>query len=245
MCRRPRQHHVSLNRGGAGVEAKSGNVNIPVGFAIAFQINDPGCSGSKGCVQHQWLRYLHIPWGCDDGLVPIELRISLHRLLSCACTASQHKLDGSPRSLGGASGGFLPVYVGLQIRSPKLSATAGTKHGQMAARLMDQAGFHSQTICYLDLEDGTEPSGSYAAYISSWVEAVTSAGYVAGIYCSHRIANWCRKKVPYLWTFRVPRGTSGQTYPPDQIPRGMIAAGGIATQYRQNVFFQASAFQSI
>jgi hypothetical protein len=134
--------------------------------------------------------------------------------------------------------GFLPVYVGLQIRSPKLSATAGTQHGQMAARLMDQAGFHSQTICYLDLEDGTEPSGSYAAYISSCVEAVTSAGYVAGIYCSHRIANWCRKKVPYLWTFRVPRGTSGQTYPPDQIPRGMIAAGGIATQYRQNVFIR-------
>jgi hypothetical protein len=109
--------------------------------------------------------------------------------------------------------------------------------------LMEQAGFHTQTICYLDLEDGTSPSGNYAAYISSWVAAVNNANYIAGIYCSHVIADWCRSKTPYLWTFRMPSGTSGQTYPPDQIPQGTIAGGGIATQYRQNVFIKGNTTQ--
>src|SRR5579862_6326952 len=108
---------------------------------------------------------------------------------------------------------------------------------------MQQAGFHTQSICYLDLEDGTRPSGGYAAYIGGWVAAVNKANYVAGIYCSHRIADWCRSKTPYLWTFRMPAGTAGQTYPPDQIPQGAIAAGGIATQYRQNVFIRGNRTQ--
>ena len=134
--------------------------------------------------------------------------------------------------------GFLPVYVGLQIHSSKLSATAGARHGQKAAQLMGQAGFHTQTICYLDLEDGTEPSGDYARYIDAWVRAVTNADYIPGIYCSHRISDWCRNKTPYLWTFRLPSGTAGQTYPPDQIPKGTIASGGTATQYRQRVYIR-------
>src|ERR1700680_1359241 len=71
--------------------------------------------------------------------------------------------------------GFLPVYVGLQIGSPKLRAAAAARHGREAVRLMDQSGFHTQTICYLDLEDGTEPSGDFARYISAWVGAVTNA----------------------------------------------------------------------
>src|SRR5262249_45515541 len=49
-----------------------------------------------------------------------------------------------------------------------------------------------------------------------------------------------RRLVPtedhYLWTFRLPLGTRGDTYPPDQIPKGVIANGAIATQYRQDVF---------
>jgi Rv2525c-like, glycoside hydrolase-like domain len=139
--------------------------------------------------------------------------------------------------------GFLPVYVGLQINSSELSANVGARHGQEAAQLMNQAGFSTQAICYLDLENGTEPSGDYASYISAWVGGVTNANYIAAIYCSHRIANWCRNKTPYLWTFRTPSRTSGDTYPPDQIPKGIIASGGIATQYRQNVFIQGKRTQ--
>ena len=138
--------------------------------------------------------------------------------------------------LAAAGWGFLPVYVGLQINASGLSTANGAQHGKDAARLMTNAKFHAQTICYLDLEDGTEPSGNYAGYISAWVTALQGEGYVPGIYCSHRIADWCRRKTPYLWTFRLPSGTAGDTYPPDQIPKGVIANGAIATQYRQDVF---------
>ncbi len=145
--------------------------------------------------------------------------------------------------LAAAGWGFLPVYVGLQINQAGLSAAAGTSDGQAAAQLMAQAGFHTQTICYLDLEDGTQPSGSYAAYISAWLAAVDAANYVPGIYCSHLIAKWCGNKTKYLWTFRMPANTAGQTYAPGQVPTGSLAAGGIATQYRQNVFIQGKSTQ--
>jgi hypothetical protein len=144
-------------------------------------------------------------------------------------------------TLASAGWGFLPVYVGLQIKDTGLSSDAGSRDGQKATSLMQQAGFHTQSICYLDLEDGTQPAGGYAAYISGWITAVNKANYVAGVYCSYKIADWCSTKTPYLWTFRMPAGTSGQTYPPDQIPQGTIAAGGIATQYRQNVFIKGNA----
>jgi hypothetical protein len=139
--------------------------------------------------------------------------------------------------------GFLPTYVGLQIGNRNLGVARGEKDGQQAARLMGQAGFPTQTICYLDLEDGTVPSGSYAKYIGAWVRTLRSADYVPGIYCSHRIADWCRAHTPYLWTFRIPYCTSGRHYHPDELPQGMIAAGAHATQYRQNVFVRGNRTQ--
>jgi hypothetical protein len=150
---------------------------------------------------------------------------------------------GQRDALAAAGWGFLPVFVGLQINDMGLSSAAGTQDGSNAAALMRQAGFHTQSICYLDLESGTQPSGGYAAYIASWIAAVNSGNYVAGIYCSHVIAAWCSAQTPYLWTFRIPSGASGQTYPPEQIPQGSIASGGVATQYRQNVFITGNTTQ--
>jgi len=100
--------------------------------------------------------------------------------------------------LAAAGWGFLPVYVGLQINASGLSTANGAQHGNDAATLMTNAKFHAQTICYLDLEDGTEPSGNYAGYISAWVTALQSEGCVPGIYCSHH-----RRLVP---TASKPRG---------------------------------------
>lgn len=145
--------------------------------------------------------------------------------------------------LAGDGWGFLPVYVGLQINNSGLGQAVGKQHGQDAVAKMNQAGFATHTICYLDLEDGTEPSGNYAKYISAWVDAVNAGNYTAGIYCSHRIANWCRTKTAFLWTFRLPPGTNGQTYPPNNIPPGNVTSGAVATQYRQNVFIQGNSTQ--
>jgi len=112
--------------------------------------------------------------------------------------------------LAAAGWGFLPVYVGLQINASGLSTANGAQHGKDAARLMTNAKFHAQTICYLDLEDGTEPSGNYAGYISAWVTALQGEGYVPGIYCSHRIADWCRRKTPLSLDLPAAIGDSGR-----------------------------------
>jgi len=148
---------------------------------------------------------------------------------------------GTRDALAAAGWGFIPTYVGLQIGSSHLSATRGKNDGQHAATLMRRAGFPTQSICYLDLEDGTEPSGNYAKYIVAWVAAVSDANYVPGIYCSHRIGDFCRRHTQYLWTFRLPSGTEGQVYEPNHLPQGIITAGAVATQYRQNVFVKGSS----
>jgi hypothetical protein len=139
--------------------------------------------------------------------------------------------------------GFLPVYVGLQITNAHLGRARGEQDGRQAAALMHEAGFPTHTICYLDLEDGTVPSGDYAAYIVTWVRTLRGADFVPGIYCSHRIADWCRRHTPYLWTFRIPSRTSGVIYEPDALPQGIIAAGGYATQFRQNVYVRGNSTQ--
>src|SRR5262249_45515542 len=117
-----------------------------------------------------------------------QLRIPLHGLLCRAGAApSQSKLDEPAgrtrcRGLGLSTGLCRPANQRL------------AQHVKDAARLMTNAKFHAQTICYLDLEDGTEPSGNYAGYMSAWVTALQGEGYVPGIYCSHLIADWCRRK---------------------------------------------------
>lgn len=131
--------------------------------------------------------------------------------------------------------GLLPTYAGLQINSHELSAANGTRDGEEAATLMSDAGFAPTSIVYLDLEDGTPPSGNYLAYIKSWIAAVTAKGFTPALYCSHVIVENVRPLTPIIWSFHIPDGTEGQTYDPTALPKGAIDASCIATQYRQKV----------
>jgi hypothetical protein len=162
------------------------------------------------------------------------------RVMGFYLSHSPSKLDktwtsGVRATLAAAGWGFLPTYVGLQKGSVGLNATNGKAHGQKAAHLMSTAGFSSSSIVYLDLEEGDTPSGGYAAYVLSWISSVKTAGFTPGIYCSHLFSDWSLQQTPFVWSFHVPARTDGQTYDPDNLPRGLIDPGCIATQYRQNI----------
>jgi len=162
------------------------------------------------------------------------------RVIGFYLSHSPSKLDktwtsGVRATLAAAAWGFLPTYVGLQKGSANLSSANGTAHGKAAAHLMSTAGFPSSSVVYLDLEDGDTPTGGYAAYIESWISAVKGADFTPGIYCSHRFSDWSQERTPFVWSFHVPAHTEGQAYDPDNLPSGIIDAGCIATQYRQNI----------
>jgi Domain of unknown function (DUF1906) len=131
--------------------------------------------------------------------------------------------------------GFIPTYVGLQIGNGGLSTARGRADALSAVSLMADAGFAKPDLCYLDLEEGTAPSGNYASYIEAWLDKVNSEGYTAALYASRIFNTWSLARTPYLWTWRVPSTPSGTSYPPNDIPTGSLVAGSLATQYRHNV----------
>ena len=162
------------------------------------------------------------------------------RVMGFYLSHSPSKLDpswtqGLRATLAAAGWGFFPTYVGLQKGNSGLTPANGTQHGNDAAQLMQTAGFSTSSIVYLDLEEGDSPTGSYAAYIQSWIAAVKAKNFTPGIYCSHIFSNWSLAQTSFVWTFHIPSNTDGQTYDPDNLPTGLIDPGCIATQYRQNI----------
>ena len=83
--------------------------------------------------------------------------------------------------------GFLVLFNGRLYAELKSVANA-TRLGRSDARAAVDAarheGFPAHTIIFLDQEQGGRMLAEQKAYIYSWVDAVTAAGFRAGIYCS-------------------------------------------------------------
>ncbi|MFZ0279280.1 MAG: glycoside hydrolase domain-containing protein, partial [Candidatus Sulfotelmatobacter sp.] len=60
----------------------------------------------------------------------------------------------------------------------------GNSDAQAAAASARKEGFPARTIIFLDQEQGGRMLPEQKAYIYAWVDAVTAAGFRAGIYCS-------------------------------------------------------------
>jgi hypothetical protein len=83
--------------------------------------------------------------------------------------------------------GFLVLYRGPQISELKSEAQAaqkGSAEASNAATAAKKEGFPPRTIVFLDVEEGGRLPAKYHAYLRAWVDALESAGYRAGVYCS-------------------------------------------------------------
>ncbi len=152
--------------------------------------------------------------------------------------APQHRDQswmGARSALAQSGWGLLPTYVGRQSDDAELGAAAGTVDATDAAALMKSAGFPDGGIVYLDIETGGPIAPDFEAYIDGWIAGVKTSTFTPAIYCSHLLAAFALAKTAVVWTFHLPAGTEGQTYDPAKLPRGMIDAGAVATQYRQNI----------
>ena len=141
--------------------------------------------------------------------------------------------------------GLAPVYVGQQETSQPgshlLSAAQGTVDGGAAVNLMQEAGFASGAVVYLDLEQGGAVSPQTAAYAGAWIDAVKASGRCTpAVYCSHLTAASILALRPgtRLWCWNLKGDVPGPNYPPN-LPANDPSGCGVPTasvwQWAQNV----------
>jgi hypothetical protein len=83
--------------------------------------------------------------------------------------------------------GFLVLFNGRlygELKSVPHATKLGASDAQAATTAARREGFPAQTVIFLDQEQGGRMLPEQKAYIYAWVDAVTAAGFRAGIYCS-------------------------------------------------------------
>ncbi len=104
---------------------------------------------------------------------------------------------GHRAAVESAGFGFLVLFNGrlyaelkpAELKSAELKSVAratklGNSDAQSAAAAARRESFPPHTIIFLDQEQGGRMLPEQKAYIYAWVDAVTAAGFRAGIYCS-------------------------------------------------------------
>lgn len=95
--------------------------------------------------------------------------------------------EGHHAAVESAGLGFLVLFNGrlyAELKSIANASRLGKSDAESAAAAARREGFPGQTIIFLDQEQGGRMLPEQKAYIYAWVDAVTVAGFRAGIYCS-------------------------------------------------------------
>jgi hypothetical protein len=94
---------------------------------------------------------------------------------------------GHRAAVEAAGFGFLVLFNGrlyAALKSVDNAARLGNSDAANAVASARREGFPAGTIIFLDQEQGGRMLPEQKAYIYSWVDAVTAAGFRAGVYCS-------------------------------------------------------------
>jgi hypothetical protein len=94
---------------------------------------------------------------------------------------------GHRAAVESAGFGFLVLFNGRLYAELNFLARAkklGNSDAQAATATARREGFPARTVIFLDQEQGGRMLPEQKAYIYAWVDAVTDAGFRAGIYCS-------------------------------------------------------------
>ena len=99
--------------------------------------------------------------------------------------AKANTWTGKRQELQSAGFGFLVLFNGRLYKELKHDAAGiGQLAGQAAASAARREGFPANTIIFLDIEEGGRMLAEQKAYIYAWVDAISAAGFRAGVYCS-------------------------------------------------------------
>ena len=105
--------------------------------------------------------------------------------LNRAPGARSNSWTGKRSALESAGFGFLVLFNGRLYKQLKNNPAALAQADAQAATLAaKREGFPVNTIIFLDIEEGGRMLPEQKTYIYGWIDAVTAAGYRAGVYCS-------------------------------------------------------------
>jgi hypothetical protein len=92
------------------------------------------------------------------------------------------------RQVAQAAGfGFLVLFNGrtyAEIKSHGNAAKLGASDAKDAISFAKREGFPSQTVIFLDQEEGGRLLPEQRSYLHAWVDAVSAEGFTPGVYCS-------------------------------------------------------------
>jgi Domain of unknown function (DUF1906) len=94
---------------------------------------------------------------------------------------------GHRAAVESAGFGFLVLFNGrlyAELKTVTRATKLGSSDAETAAAAAHREGFPAHTIIFLDQEQGGRMLPEQKVYIYAWVDAVTAAGFRAGIYCS-------------------------------------------------------------
>jgi hypothetical protein len=94
---------------------------------------------------------------------------------------------GHRAAVESAGFGFLVLFNGrlyAELKSVANAMKLGSSDAQTAVSAARREGFPTHTIIFLDQEQGGRMLPEQKTYVYAWVDAVTAAGFRAGIYCS-------------------------------------------------------------
>jgi len=101
--------------------------------------------------------------------------------------AKTNSWTGKRKTLQAAGFGFLVLFNGrtyAEIKSAGDAAKLGNSDAAAAVSAARAEGFPLQTIIFLDQEQGGRLLPEQRAYLHAWVDAMNSAHFAAGVYCS-------------------------------------------------------------
>src|SRR5215467_8926241 len=100
---------------------------------------------------------------------------------------NQNSWSGKREFLRSLGFGFLVLYRGREeheLANVKDPIQFGGEEAETAAQAAKREGFPSNTIIFLDIEEGGRLSPAYHSYIQGWLWTLTQRGFQGGFYCS-------------------------------------------------------------
>jgi len=94
---------------------------------------------------------------------------------------------GKRPAIEAAGFGFLVLFNGrlyADLKNVAHATALGRSDARAAITAAKREGFPSETVIFLDQEQGGRMLPEQKAYIYAWVDAVTAGGFGAGVYCS-------------------------------------------------------------
>jgi hypothetical protein len=146
------------------------------------------CSCSLLSAQSTFLGFDRNKYPGDANLKILEQKFSYAGYwLNTPPGESANTWAGHRAAIESAGFGFLVLFNGRLYAQLKTVANArrlGKSDAAAAVASAKREGFPAKTIIFLDQEQGGRMLPEQKAYIYSWVDRVTVAGFRAGVYCS-------------------------------------------------------------